>query len=303
MNGSFSDVGIHPPLGASTLMQNPICAFLLTVGLGCATLDAGHVPEWTLAATGCPESAASCLVTEGRTIPLEAEQLLHLADGRGFSGRVARIAGTHGEWSTAEEWGARDTYLLSAVGPMISTLHVYEGEHGVGGWVDQYVEVERLGGYAFSLTEHLTTTGQLEAQYAGWELERFWVVGWNGTEVELGVQIHGCENVRSSCYLEVAHIVVVPPAEWTPWLNAAQQGQGWMMGKGSSSCSQHLECGWGHRCDGDLDVLQRGAGTCVEAECHEAGHGLPARSCAAPQSCAYEDGFSIENGIGYCEAS
>jgi hypothetical protein len=73
---------------------------------------------------------------------------------------------------------------------------------------------------------------------------------------------------------------------------------GWLPG----SCSQHLECGWGHRCDGDLDVLERGAGTCVEAECHEAGPGLPARTCATTQLCAYEDGFSIENGLGYCEA-
>ena len=51
------------------------------------------------------------------------------------------------------------------------------------------------------------------------------------------------------------------------------------------------------------DTLYRGqlSGVCVEADCHEAAGSLAARSCPAPKRCAYEDGFAIGNGIGFCE--
>ena len=82
------------------------------------------------ATSSCPSAAPRCLVRGSLVIPLGQDEDLALADGDSFSGRVARIADSHSEWrgetdgddeTGDEEWGTSDTYLLSAVGPMIST--------------------------------------------------------------------------------------------------------------------------------------------------------------------------------------
>jgi hypothetical protein len=153
--------------------------------------------------------------------------LLLAAPDKGLNvGLGARIHGSESSWKQGEEEGHSARYLLSVVGPMVSTYEEYSGYHGVGGWVTEKVRVEFLGDYRFSVAEHLKQAGLLKPTWPS-SIEGFWVDSWNGKDrMTVGLQISGCDMVRSSCSIETERVTVAPPREWVRWLEDAKRGRG-----------------------------------------------------------------------------
>jgi ankyrin repeat protein len=121
-------------------------------------------------------------------------------------------------------WSSEQT-LLSVVGPMVSRFHEGGGYFGSGGHVDQWVEVELLDGYRFKMSALLRKAG-VHLPEEPKEIDRFWIVAWDGRAVTLGLQTHGCVGTRSTCRMGSRRITVTPPDEWIPWLEAARRGRG-----------------------------------------------------------------------------
>ena len=178
------------------------------------------------------ESGRLVWLGEGAAYTIEVGQVESMFDEHSGLDRMAPIVGSESksEWRSDEtgerEWSSSERYLLSAIGPIVSTYYSYDGYHGVGGWVHRLVETRLLGGYTFDLDAYLEATGQYDPAYRSWSLDRFFVDAIAGERVVLGVQAAGCENRRSTCSIRVERIAIHPPAQWWPWLRAAQRGAG-----------------------------------------------------------------------------
>ena len=96
----------------------------------------------------------------------------------------------------------------------------------MGGWTTQQIETRFEGAYRFDLGDYLWQSGQYRARYRDWALGHFFVIGFDGAAVSLGVQVRGCDMQRSSCSIEVRELVMRPPPAWVPWLRAAAAGRG-----------------------------------------------------------------------------
>jgi hypothetical protein len=192
---------------------------------------------WIYSGHGCPPPASQCLryagPGTGRTLAFGPARQLRLDGERGFDGTVWELVGSRRASSSANDRsGVNDrrggtTFLLSAAGPVVSTLHVYGGHRDTGGWASQQIEVEYLDGYEFSLREYLEESGQWQEGFGQWDLERFWLISWDGEErLLVGIQVSGCRRDRLPCHLVVEEITAHPPETWLPWLDAAAAGRG-----------------------------------------------------------------------------